>query len=40
MFFNGIILTGTGLGSLVFGQFVYNFVNPEHIPSNEGYYDN
>ena len=39
MHVNGVILTGTGLGSLIFGQFVYNYLNPLHLPSNEGYYD-
>ena len=28
MHVNGVILTGTGLGSLIFGQFVYNYLNP------------
>lgn len=28
MHVNGVILTGTGLGSLIFGQFMYNFLNP------------
>lgn len=39
MHVNGVILTGTGLGSLIFGQFVYNYLNPEKLPSNFGYYD-
>jgi hypothetical protein len=39
MHVNGVILTGTGLGSLIFGQFVYNFLNPGRLPSNAGYYD-
>lgn len=39
MHVNGVILTGTGLGSLIFGQFVYNYLNPDHLPSNNGYYD-
>ena len=39
MHVNGVILTGTGLGSLIFGQFFYNFLNPTQIPSNDGYYD-
>ena len=39
MHVNGVILTGTGLGSLIFGQFCYNYLNPEKIPSNDGYYD-
>jgi hypothetical protein len=30
---------GTGLGSLIFGQFVYNYLNPNKVPSNNGYYD-
>lgn len=36
---NGLILTGTGLGSAIFGQFSYNFLNPEFLPPNQGYYD-
>ena len=38
MYVNGVILIGTGLGSLVFGLFSYNFLNPEKIPPLEGYY--
>ena len=39
MHVNGVILTGTGLGSLIFGQFSYNYLNPDRLPSNNGYYD-
>ena len=39
MHVNGVILTGTGLGSLIFGQFCYNYLNPSKLPSNDGYYD-
>jgi hypothetical protein len=39
MYVNGFILVGTGLGSAIFGQFSNNFLNPERIPSNLGYYD-
>jgi len=39
MHINGVILMGIGRGSLIFGQFVYNFLNPNQIPSNNGYYD-
>lgn len=39
MFVNGFVLIGTGLGSAIFGQFTYNYINPEKIPSNLGYYD-
>lgn len=28
MYVNGVILIGTGLGSVVFGLFSYNFLNP------------
>ena len=38
MYVNGLVLTGTGLGSLVFGMFSYNFLNPNKIPSYKGYY--
>lgn len=35
---NGFILVGTGVGSLVFGMFSYNFLNPNKLPHNKGYY--
>ena len=38
MYVNGIILMGTGLGSLVFGLFSYNLLNPEKISPKDGYY--
>lgn len=38
MYVNGVILTGTGLGSVVFGLFSYNFLNPAKIPPLKGYY--
>lgn len=38
MYVNGVVLTGTGLGSVVFGLFSYNFLNPTKIPPNKGYY--
>jgi hypothetical protein len=28
MYVNGVVLTGAGLGSLIFGLFSYNFLNP------------
>jgi len=28
MIVNGIVLMGTGLGSVVFGEFSYNYLNP------------
>ena len=38
MYINGFILIGTGLGSVIFGTFSYNFINPDkQLPSN-GYY--
>ena len=38
MYVNGIVLTGTGLGSVVFGLFSYNFLNPNKIAPVKGYY--
>lgn len=38
MYVNGIILTGTGFGSVVFGLFSYNYLNPHKLPPNQGYY--
>ena len=38
MYVNGVILIGTGLGSLVFGLFSYNFLNPKKMKPLEGYY--
>jgi hypothetical protein len=38
MYINGFILIGSGCGPLVFGMFSYNFLNPQKIPSNRGYY--
>ena len=38
MYINGFILTGTGIGPLMFGMFSYNFLNPNKIPHNKGYY--
>jgi hypothetical protein len=38
MYVNGLILTGTGLGSVVFGEFSYNYLNPYKISPNRGYY--
>jgi hypothetical protein len=38
MYVNGVVLTGTGLGSLVFGLFSYNYLNPKKIPPHLGYY--
>ncbi len=38
MYVNGVVLTGTGLGSLVFGLFSYSFLNPSKIPPLQGYY--
>jgi hypothetical protein len=39
MYINGFILVGTGAGSVIFGTFSYNFINPAHLPPNNGYYD-
>ena len=38
MYVNGIVLTGTGLGSVVFGLFSYNFLNPNKVAPVKGYY--
>lgn len=38
MYVNGVVLTGTGLGSVVFGLFSYNFLNPMKVPPQKGYY--
>jgi hypothetical protein len=38
MYVNGVVLTGTGLGSLVFGLFSYNYLNPNKLPPKSGYY--
>ena len=29
MYVNGLILVGTGIGSMVFGLFSYNYINPD-----------
>ena len=38
MIVNGVVLMGTGLGSVVFGLFSYSYLNPQHIPPKNGYY--
>lgn len=38
MYVNGIILAGTGWGSVVFSQFSYAYLNPHHITPLNGYY--
>lgn len=38
MIVNGIILIGTGAGSLVFGLFSYSFLNPDELSPINGYY--
>lgn len=38
MIVNGIILIGTGSGSVVFGLFSYEYLNPTDIPHLSGYY--
>lgn len=35
---NGAILIGTGVGSLVFGLFSYNYLNPDRLNPINGYY--
>jgi hypothetical protein len=39
MYVNGLVLTGTGMGPVVFGLFSYNFLNPDKIPPIKGYYN-
>lgn len=38
MYVNGVVLTGTGMGSVVFGLFSYNFLNPDKVTPFQGYY--
>jgi len=38
MYVNGVVLIGTGMGSLVFGLFSYNFLNPNKLAPANGYY--
>ena len=38
MYVNGVILIGTGLGSLVFGLFSYHYLNPHQLSPLNGYY--
>lgn len=38
MYVNGIILAGTGWGSIVFSNFSYAYLNPHHIKPLDGYY--
>jgi len=38
MYVNGFILIGTGLGAVVFGEFSYNFINPDGVSPINGYY--
>lgn len=40
MYVNGVILIGTGLGSVIFGTFSYNFINHNHKQPEDGYYLN
>lgn len=40
MYVNGVILVGTGLGSVIFGTFSYNFINQNHEQPEDGYYLN
>lgn len=35
---NGVVLIGTGSGSVVFGMFSYTYLNPERLTPFEGYY--
>ena len=38
MYVNGFILVGTGLGSVIFGNFSYHFLNPTQVDPVDGYY--
>ena len=38
MYVNAVILMGTGVGSLVFGLFSFNFLNPQRVKPIDGYY--
>ena len=38
MYINGVILIGTGAGSVVFGNFSYGFLNPDKVRPLNGYY--
>ena len=39
MYVNGFILIGTGLGSVIFGNFSYNYINSDHVSPVNGYYE-
>jgi len=39
MYVNGVILIGTGMGSVIFGLFSYNYLNPNKLPPINGYYE-
>jgi hypothetical protein len=38
MYVNGFVLMGIGMGSLVFGFFSYNFLNPDRLAPIDGLY--
>lgn len=38
LYVNGVIVAGTGLGPLIFGQFSYNYINPIGLRPIAGYY--
>lgn len=38
MYINGFVLVGIGMGSLVFGFFSYNFLNPDRLAPIDGLY--
>ena len=38
MYVNGCILAGTGLGSIIFSNFSYSYLNPDHLKPINGYY--
>ncbi len=38
MHVNGVIMTGTGIGSMTFGMFAYSYLNPEKLKPLDGYY--
>lgn len=38
MYVNGVVMTGTGMGAVIFGLFSYTFLNPNKVPPRLGYY--
>lgn len=38
LYVNGVVVAGTGLGPVIFGQFSYNYINPHSLHPVDGYY--